>query len=66
MNEHTKQALDFAAASTTIATMLQWLPPMAAALTVIWTAIRIYEWAKNAGRSSSNRRRRRVTRRKIK
>lgn len=34
---------DFAAASLTVATIFKWLPAMAAMLTIVWTAVRIYE-----------------------
>ena len=41
--EQVKYAVDVAAVSVTGAALMEWLPPLAAALTVIWTAIRIYE-----------------------
>lgn len=40
-----KVAGDISAASITVATVLQWLPAVAAIFTIIWTAIRIYETA---------------------
>lgn len=49
MKETTAQVLktsgDVAAASVTVATILQWLPALAALFTIIWTAIRIWESA---------------------
>ncbi len=35
---------DVAAGSVAIATLVQWLPTLAAGLSVIWLAIRIYEY----------------------
>lgn len=43
--EHLKQIGDVLSLGTVIATLAAWLPPVAALLTVIWTAIRIYETA---------------------
>lgn len=47
INEHTKQVakhvIDAAAVGTTIATVVQWLPSVAALLTIVWTLIRIIE-----------------------
>ena len=34
---------DFGAAGVAVATILKWLPSIAALLTIIWTAIRLYE-----------------------
>jgi hypothetical protein len=42
-----QNVLDAAAGVTMIASLAQWLPPMAALFTVIWTALRIYEWVKD-------------------
>lgn len=42
-DENVKYVLDAAAATSAVATLLGWLPPIAAALTIIWTIIRIYE-----------------------
>jgi hypothetical protein len=38
-----KHILDVAAAGTAAATLLQWLPAVAALFTIIWTGIRIWE-----------------------
>lgn len=40
--EH-KQLLDVAAIGTLIAYLASWLPAIATVLTIVWTAIRIYE-----------------------
>ena len=40
-----KTAGDVVAASVTVATILEWLPALAALFTIIWTAIRIWETA---------------------
>lgn len=46
MNDSVKTALDVASGGTALMTLMQWLPPVAALLTIVWTAIRIYEWWK--------------------
>ena len=38
-----KHMIDGASVFLVIGTILQWLPPVAAGLTIIWTGIRIYE-----------------------
>jgi chromate transport protein ChrA len=38
-----KHVGDITAVGVTVATVVQWLPAAAALLTIIWTAIRIYE-----------------------
>jgi len=43
MEEHTKHFLDGAAILGAVATVVGWLPAIAAVLSIIWTAIRIYE-----------------------
>ena len=43
MTEEAKQAVDLAAASTALGTMVAWLPPLASLFTCIWMAIRIFE-----------------------
>jgi hypothetical protein len=45
--DHTKHLVDLASLGGCIATLLGWLPHLAALLSVIWYAIRIYEWARN-------------------
>jgi len=42
-HETAKHVIDGAAASITVATVFGWLPTVAAVLTIIWTAIRIWE-----------------------
>jgi len=39
----TKQTLDLVAVGTTVGTLGDWLPPIAALFTIVWTALRIYE-----------------------
>ncbi len=41
--EQVKSAGDILSVATISATLMTWLPPMAALLTVVWSAIRIYE-----------------------
>ena len=43
MTEESKQAVDVFAASTGIASLAAWLPPIASLFTIIWLGIRIYE-----------------------
>lgn len=43
MTEESKTAVDVVAASTGLASLFTWLPPMASLLTIIWMALRIYE-----------------------
>ena len=42
--ETAKHVADVAAGAVVIATLMAWLPPIAAALTILYTALRIYEW----------------------
>ena len=41
--EGTKQAIDAVSVLTVVGTLSDILPPVAALITIIWTAIRIYE-----------------------
>lgn len=43
MTEEPKQILDLAAATTGIASLAAWLPPIAAVFTIVWYGIRIWE-----------------------
>ena len=43
MDTHTKHWIDALSIGGVIATLAGWLPAIAAALSIIWTAIRIYE-----------------------
>ena len=42
-----KHTADYLAVTITVATFTQWLPPIAAALTIVWTGIRIYDYFEN-------------------
>lgn len=42
-NNHIKNLLDGASITTMLATLLGWLPHVAAILSIIWTGIRIWE-----------------------
>lgn len=42
-----ENAADVAAGAIGVAALVKWLPPAAAFLTVVWTAIRIYEWVES-------------------
>jgi len=41
-----KNSLDWLALGTAAATLLDYLPAIAAALSIIWTLVRFYEWAR--------------------
>lgn len=43
INDHTKHAIDWASVSIAFGTLLQVLPSIAAALSIVWSIIRIYE-----------------------
>jgi hypothetical protein len=43
MTDHSKYIIDGLSIGTVLGTLLGWLPHLAAILTIIWTAIRIYE-----------------------
>jgi hypothetical protein len=43
MQEEAKAAVDVIAVTTTVSTLMGWLPAVAAALSIIWTIIRIVE-----------------------
>ena len=39
-------AADVAAGAVVIGSLAQWLPPIAAFLSIVWLLIRIFEWAR--------------------
>lgn len=41
--DHVKHIVDGVAISAWLAALMGWLPAIAAALSIVWTAIRIYE-----------------------
>lgn len=43
MNDNVKHGIDAAAIGNMVATLMGWLPPLAAGLTVLWLAIQITE-----------------------
>jgi hypothetical protein len=43
MQEEAKAAIDVIAVTTTVSTLMGWIPAVAAALSIIWTVIRIFE-----------------------
>jgi hypothetical protein len=47
INEHTKHIVDTVSGLTVLGTIAQILPAIAALLSIIWYAIRIYEYLKN-------------------
>lgn len=43
LTEQAKQTIDAVAVTTTVSAVAGWLPPLAAAATIVWTLIRIFE-----------------------
>jgi hypothetical protein len=43
MQEEAKAAVDVVAVTTTVSALMGWLPAVAAALSIVWTVIRIFE-----------------------
>lgn len=43
LNETTKHIVDAVSVTTVVGTLTAWLPPIAALLSIVWTAMRIYE-----------------------
>jgi hypothetical protein len=43
LSENTKHIIDFASVATVLGTLMDWLPAVAALLSIIWTLLRIYE-----------------------
>jgi hypothetical protein len=43
INEHTKHVMDWTSIGIMLASLIQILPSIAAALSIVWSAIRIYE-----------------------
>jgi hypothetical protein len=43
LNEGTKHVLDGLSLLTVLGTLMDWLPAVAALLSIIWTVLRIYE-----------------------
>ncbi len=49
MEQQLKAIIDLTSLSTLIATLLGWLPNVAALFTLVWTGIQIYEYFKKKG-----------------
>lgn len=43
INEHTKHVIDWTSIGIVLGSLIQVLPSIAAALSIVWTLIRIYE-----------------------
>jgi hypothetical protein len=43
INEHTKHVIDWTSIGIVLGSLIQILPSIAAALSIVWTVIRIYE-----------------------
>lgn len=46
MNNTVKYSLDAVAVGNMVATIIGWLPAIAALFTIVWTGIQIYSWYK--------------------
>jgi hypothetical protein len=46
MSEGVKDAGDIVTGVVVVGTVAEWLPPLAAFFAIVWTGIRIYEWAR--------------------
>jgi hypothetical protein len=59
VNEHTKSIIDWTSVGVAFGSLLQILPSIAAALSILWTVIRIYEtktvqnWLKKVGKKNA-------------
>jgi hypothetical protein len=59
VNEHTKSVIDWTSIGVAFGSLLQILPSIAAALSIVWTVIRIYEtktvqnWLKKVGKKNA-------------
>jgi hypothetical protein len=59
VNEHTKSVIDWTSIGVAFGSLLQILPSIAAALSILWTIIRIYEtktvqgWIKKWGKKNA-------------
>ena len=47
MDSNFRHAIDAAAIANVVATIVGWLPAIAALLSIIWTGIQIYGWFKS-------------------
>ena len=47
MDVNYKGLIDVAAIANVVATIVGWLPAIAAVLSIVWTGIQIYSWAKS-------------------
>lgn len=43
ISDNTKHVVDAISVGTIVATIVTWLPPLAALLSIIWTSLRIWE-----------------------
>ena len=46
MNEHLKVSIDVSAMAVAWGSFLSYLPDVAAALSIVWTVLRLWEWLK--------------------
>jgi len=54
VSDNAKHVVDAVSVGTVIATLTTWLPPIAALLSIIWTALRLWEMI--TGKPIANRR----------
>jgi len=46
MTDHIKTTVDISSLFIAWAALIEWLPALAALMSIVWTGIRIYEWWK--------------------
>ena len=46
MTDHIKTTVDISSLFIAWASLIDWLPALAALMSIVWTGIRIYEWWK--------------------
>jgi len=50
-----KTIIDVTSLTTVIATIIGWLPPLAALASIIWTSLQIYDWYKKRKKNDDQR-----------
>ena len=51
-----KTIIDVTSLTTVIATIIGWLPPLAALASIIWTSLQIYDWYKKRKQKNDDQR----------
>jgi hypothetical protein len=53
--DHGKTVVDVLAVTGTVATIMKWLPAVAAGMSILWLGIRIFEWIEGRWFGGKNR-----------